>query len=325
VAAHVYRKARLLFGTLVLAGAVAGVGWRIWASDQNRIYQIRTRDSVSGLIVDSPVEFHGVDVGKVAKIELVGGTNVNILLSVVKSASVSKATVATITSRGLAARGFTGYAYVALENTGADAGPLTVERGERYPTIPAAPSRIDTMDTTVAEATAKLEVITRILQSLLDDETIASLKRSVSGLQVLSDVLRSTLDENLIASLKTSLQDVDNITRRMRAVLDDKTVADLKRSLEALQEITITFAANNRRLESLITNAERDSRDIRPLVDGTSLTVRELRTQVLPEFYRTIGDLQDLTRSVGGMTKRLARDPSTLVRGTVTPPGPGER
>jgi hypothetical protein len=86
-----------------------------------------------------------------------------------------------------------------------------------------------------------------------------------------------------------------------------------------------TLAANDKRIESLILNAERDSRDLRPLVETSNATVRELNTRVLPQFYRTVGDLQDLTRTMNGMANRLARDPSALLRGTVTPPGPGER
>lgn len=325
MAADVYRKARLLFAAVVLGGVLAGVGWRVWSSGQTRTYRIQTKDAVSGLIVDSPVEFHGVEVGKVTKVDLMDGANVSILLSVDKSAPISKATVATITSRGLAARGFVGYVYVALENMAADAAPLAVGAGERHPVIATGPSRIATMDTSVAEVTARVDALIQRLDSLFDDETIAALKRSLSGLQVLSHVAESVLDENMIASLKASLQGLQDISRRMESVLDDKTVAALKRSLEGLQEITATLAANNRRLDSLIVNAERDSRDVRPLVEATSVTVRELRTQVLPEFYRTIGDLRDLTRSVNGLANRLSRDPSTLVRGTITPPGPGER
>lgn len=259
------------------------------------------------------------------KIDLLGSAMVSILLSVANSAPISKATVATITSRGLASRGFVGYVYVALENTGVESGQLVVEGGQRYPLIATAPSRVATMDTAVADATAKVEVLTRLLESLLDRETVASLKRSLNGLQLVSRVLESVLDEKTIASLKSSLQSMEAISRRMESVLDDKTVAALKRSLEGLQEITGTLAANSRRLDSLLVNAERDSRDIRPLVETTNVTVKELRTQVLPEFYRTLRDLQDLTRSVSGMANRLSRDPSMLVRGAMTPPGPGER
>ena len=120
MSANVHGKARLIFLALLGAGGLAaGLGY-FWSSGQYTTYRIETHDSVSGLIVDSPVELHGVEVGKVTRIELADPYTVAILLRITSEAPVSKATVATITARGLAARGFTGYVYVALENAGTE-------------------------------------------------------------------------------------------------------------------------------------------------------------------------------------------------------------
>src|ERR1700722_1672630 len=102
-------KARLAFGALLLISAVAGAIWYFFSVSQYATYQIRTEDPVSGLIAEAPIEFHGVDVGKVKSIELFGPHSVRIVLSIEKTAPVTMGTVATITSRGLAPRGFTGY------------------------------------------------------------------------------------------------------------------------------------------------------------------------------------------------------------------------
>ncbi|MBV9248194.1 MAG: MCE family protein [Acetobacteraceae bacterium] len=304
-------KARLIFAGLFCACGLGAYAWHIWSAEQFRTYRLETRDSVSGLIVDSPVEFHGVEVGAVTKIELSDPSTVSIRLRIAKGAPISKATVATITARGLAARGFTGYVYVALENTGPDSGAPQPGPGQSDPVILTAPSRIDTVDTTAAGAIAKLQALMELLQSVLDEKTVASLKQSVDG-------LRDILDEKTIASLK---QSVDGL----RDILDERTVASLKQSVDGLRDITATLAANNQRMASLIVNAERASRDMRPLLDASDATLRELRTQVLPQFYRAIGDMDGLTRSLNGMANRLARDPSALLRGTAMPPGPGER
>src|SRR5947207_2991330 len=103
MAADVYTKARLLLAAVLAAGGLAVLAWYGWSATRYGTYAIQTHDAVSGLIADSPVEFHGVEVGKVAKIELIEPGTVRILLSIVKDAPVSQATVATITTRGLAA------------------------------------------------------------------------------------------------------------------------------------------------------------------------------------------------------------------------------
>src|SRR3989442_13692913 len=98
-------KARLAFAAVALLGTVAALEWFLVAAGRYATYQMRTHESVSGLIVDAPVEFHGVEVGRVKRVELTDPNSVNILLSVKKEAPVTSATVATITARGLATRG----------------------------------------------------------------------------------------------------------------------------------------------------------------------------------------------------------------------------
>ena len=55
-------------------------------------------------------------------------------------------------------------------------------------------------------------------------------KSSLSALQVLTRLLETVLDDKTIASLKRSLDGVQDITRRMKSMLDEQTVAALKRS-----------------------------------------------------------------------------------------------
>lgn len=265
MAIDVYTKGRVLFFAAVGAAGLAALVWYGWSSSQYRTYRIETHDAVSGLIIDSPVELHGVEVGKVSKVELIDSATVRILLSIAKDAPISQATLATVATRGLTARGFAGYVYIAMENSAADAGPLTVEPGQAYPTIATAPARIDAMDVRVTEATERVEELTRLLQSVLDEPTVAALKRTMDG----------------------------------------------------LQQITATMAANNEHLASLMTYADRDSRELQPVV-------QELRT-MLPQLSRATTDLESLSRAITELANRVSRDPSVLLRGMAVPPGPGER
>ena len=91
-------KARFAFVAFLLVLAIAGAGWYFFSGSQYATYQIYTRDSVSGLIADAPVEFHGVEVGKVKSVRLVDPHSVGIVLSIEKTAPVTSASVATITS-----------------------------------------------------------------------------------------------------------------------------------------------------------------------------------------------------------------------------------
>jgi phospholipid/cholesterol/gamma-HCH transport system substrate-binding protein len=179
-------KANLAF---ILISTVAGTIWYFLSANQYATYQIYTQDSVSGLIVDAPIEFHGVGVGRVKSIKLVNPHSVNVVLSMEKTAPVTSASVATITSRGLATRGFTGYVYISLEDVGTDFRELAVRPGERYPIIPTAPSKFVTIDTTLNQVNENVQVVTELLQSVLDQKTIVSLKQSAESLQQVTKVL----------------------------------------------------------------------------------------------------------------------------------------
>jgi phospholipid/cholesterol/gamma-HCH transport system substrate-binding protein len=316
----VHLKAKLIFIVVLCVGSLGVAYWYLWSSGQYTTYRLETHDPVSGLIADSPVELHGVEIGKVTSIELIDSSTVGIQINVAKNAPISKATMATITSRGLAARGFTGYVYVALENTVADAGPPVIDPGHRYAVIPTAPSLTDTMDTTVADAVQQVRLLTQLIQSLLDEKTVASLKQSLDGFQ---EIMATLVAHN--ERLGSLIANVDHDSREIGLLLDDKTIASLKRTVGGLQAIMAMLIANDARLRSLLVNAEVDSRDIRPLLETSNATLKELHTEVLPRLYKSLGDLDGLTHSLNGIAARITRDPSSVVRGTVTLPGPGER
>ena len=168
-------KARLLFIAFLLILATGALIWYLLAATHYKTYQIYTKDSVSGLIVDAPIEFHGVEVGKVKSIKLIEPQLVGIVLNVEKDAPVSSATVATIISRGVAARGFTGYVYVSLEDAGTVASPLTAKPGEPYPVIPTAPTKQVTLDTAVNQVNANVQATTDLMRSVLDKKSVTSL------------------------------------------------------------------------------------------------------------------------------------------------------
>jgi phospholipid/cholesterol/gamma-HCH transport system substrate-binding protein len=320
----VYRRGRLLFLAFVSAAGLAALVWYLWSSGQHATYKVETLDPVSGLIAGSPVELHGVQVGKVTEVSLEDAHKVGVLLSIDRSAPISKATVATITTRGLAPQGFTGYGLVALENTGQASGPLTASIGDRYPVIPAERSRVIAMDTKVAEATQAVQDLKRLIETLLDARTVEALKRSTEGL---AELMTTVVDEKQrVASL---IDDVEAVSRDIRPLVqslkDERTIASLKSSIEGLAALTSTLAANTRHLEAILTNADQDSRDIRPLIASTRATVQQLQAQVLPQFTHAVSNLNTLSRKMNGLTDDLSRHPSDFLRGKATPPGPGER
>ncbi len=273
MAMSVENKARLAFAITVLLALTATGIWYASTSGRYATYQIRTLDSVSGLMAGAPVEFRGVEVGKVKRVELVDRDSVSILIDVAKRTPVTAATVAGITARGLASRGFMGYVCISLHDVGSDFRPLQTAAGSEYPIIRAEPSTSVNLDMTIGQLNRNVEYLTERLQSVLDDNTLASLRQSVGN----------------------------------------------------LQQVTRMLAANNRRLDSLIMHSEAASREVGPLLQSSKDTVSAMQHQFLPEAYRTLSTLEELSKSLGGVASKIDRDPSVLIRGSPRPsPGPGE-
>ena len=308
-------RARLAFAIAVLLVLVAGSIWCYRISGQFTTYQILTQDPVSGLIVGAPVEFHGVDVGKVTQVELTGPRSIRILLDVEKDAPVTRATAATITARGLATRGFTGYVYILLENTGTEQGPLTAAPGARYPQIPSTPSRSVNLDTAISQVNQNVQLLTELLHALLDEKTIASFRDAVNNLQRVSGMLAENQQK-----LSSIIANTEQASGRLGPLLDSSND-----TINALQQVSRMLAGNQRRLSSIIANTEQASGRLGPLLDSSSDTINALQLQVLPEAYRTMTTLNKLTNSMNRLTAKINRDPSILVRGSAPPPlGPGE-
>jgi phospholipid/cholesterol/gamma-HCH transport system substrate-binding protein len=270
------RNAWRAFAGFLILSACACLIWYLRTVSSYMPYMIHTGDSVSGLLIDAPVEYHGVEVGRVSKIELNGPDAVSIWLNIRKGTPITTATVATITARGLASRGFMGYVYIALENSSVrpDAGLLSIASTDAIPSIPTTPSRSINLDTAINQVNENVQILTNLVQSALSNETVESFKDSIAN----------------------------------------------------LQKVTHTLAANSEKLNVILSNADLASKQVKPLLDASNNTVHVLQTQVLPQAYRTLTEINTASQSLNSLTGRINRNPSILIRGnTLAPLGPGEK
>jgi phospholipid/cholesterol/gamma-HCH transport system substrate-binding protein len=320
-------RARWLFVATLAAVTVGVTAWMAVSTARYATYEIRSRDAVSGLVRGAPVEFHGVEVGKVQAVELLQPKLVRVLLEVRRDVPVSSATVATITGRGLAARGFTGYVYVNLEDTGAAGKPLERGRDSLYPLLASAPAQVVSMDTTIEQMNQTVQSLGALLQTTLDRSTVTALKDSLANL----DQVTKTLSANN-QKLGTIIANAEKASSQMQPLLQSSSDAVktlqtevLPRTRETLVQLDGLSSSLNERMGVILRNTEQASTRFVPLLQSSNEAVLSFQTQVLPEAQRTLTRLDQLTTSLGETTTRIRRNPSLLLRGgNTTPPGPGE-
>src|SRR6478752_4023690 len=134
----------LAAGIFVVAVSILLVGLAAWLTrdtGDRDLYEISTRETVTGLQAQAAVRYRGVDVGKVAEIGFDPKAQGNVLmrLEIDHNAPVTSDTFATLGFQGV-----TGLAFVQLDDTGKPA-PLLQPDDEVPPRIPLRPGLLSTI------------------------------------------------------------------------------------------------------------------------------------------------------------------------------------
>lgn len=144
-------------------------------------YKVEMKESVSGLSLDGPVEFNGVNVGTVdeMKINKQNPQLVELLLKIESDTPVTMGTRAK-----LALKSLTGTAYLLLEDKGENMQPLVTQPGQKYPLIATTPSILVRLDTTLTQINESFHQLSKSFRSLLNKqnlEWISQILRSGKG------------------------------------------------------------------------------------------------------------------------------------------------
>lgn len=178
-------------GAFVIVLITATILAIIWLSSgfsftQYTTYKIIMQEAVSGLNIDSPVEFNGVNVGNVKSIVLDHNDpqHVELLISVKDQTPISQGTIATLQTRGV-----TGVTYISLRDKSDVFVPITILQGEKYPIIRTGPSIFLRIDTALSKLSDNLHDVSVAFQQLLDKENQRNIKDILSNMQRITGTL----------------------------------------------------------------------------------------------------------------------------------------
>jgi phospholipid/cholesterol/gamma-HCH transport system substrate-binding protein len=230
------------FVILLLTAIVMGVIWLSsgLSSHTYTIYQINMKESVTGLTIDSAVEFNGVSVGTVKSITLMPNDpqTVVVLLNVDTTTPVTQGTTASITSKGL-----TGVGYVSLIDKGQNKNPLVVSEGQSYPIIKTIPSLFNRFDTALVRLNENISKVTEAITKLLDQDNLSSVRESLANIRdftqtmVAHEVEISTILHNT-ATVSAQLPILLKTSASAMQAINQETVPVLNQAMTNLQEVT---------------------------------------------------------------------------------------
>ena len=297
-----------VFVIVLTTAMIAGVLWLTSGKYYRKsydIYQTYIPESVSGLNVNAPVRYRGVDIGRVRRIVLAPGNveQVEVTLDIERGTPVKEDTVALLQSQGL-----TGIAFVDLTAGHRDSPPLKAQAGAQYPVIQSGPSLMNRLESSVPQLLTGLNRVSDNVNAALDEENRRALKHALADLELLSRTLaaRSATIDSGLADAAHTLQN----TRRVAEQLP-QLVLRVQRSADAFDRMTGEVAGAG-------AGASRT-------LDGARADLQQFTGETLPEVRELVVELRGLTATLQRAVDKVERNPSLLLYGGSTQKrGPGE-
>jgi phospholipid/cholesterol/gamma-HCH transport system substrate-binding protein len=276
--------------TLFLAAALVAAG--LWfRRDDIRFaqYIVTSSGSVTGLRVEAPVRYRGVDVGRVESIRIgaAGLGRINVRIGVQEDTPVTRGTYAQLGYQGV-----TGLAYVSLDDDGTSSERLKPENGE--------PPRIE-MRPSIFDSSLDLVAAVRELSSRMNDLLSAENRGLVT--KMLGGIERASRQTAQLAEqLQPGASEIPALVGDARGVLAD--LGKLSRTLEQRSVALDRMAAG---------------------VEELGAASRSFNDETLPRVNTLVEQLQRETRALDRVLSTLGENPQSFVFGAQRGrPGPGE-
>ena len=301
-----------LVGAFVLvlgAALIAGVLWLaagLGSKEAMDRYQAVIQESVTGLSVDAPVKYLGVDVGKVSYIGIdrQNSRQVHLVFLIERGTPIKRDSEAVLKSQGL-----TGIAHVELSGGSAESPPLLMGSDGVPPMIPFKLSLGARLESVVGNVLANVDRVSDNLNAVFNTENQLALKATLADTARLARGLAAQQP-----ALSAGIQDGAR-TARLAAQAGQK--------LEPMLDRIASSAGAVQRMADVAAGA---SARAALAVDAAASGVQQASGETLPELQRLMAELQLLAASLRELSEQTAASPSSLLVGSPPlRPGPGER
>lgn len=301
----------LAAGAFVLGLIAALVALVVWFTRDNtvrNVYELSTRDAVSGLQPQAQVRYRGISVGKVTSIDFDPKTrgNVRVRITVDERVPLTTSSFATLSYQGV-----TGLAFIALDDEGQSTVALKPNNDDP-PRIPLKPSMLAKLQDRGEEIIDQVEEVTKRANTLLAD---ANQKRVADALENIAAAS---------ASANTLLKQLDNTVKTGL----NPTLAAMPETLSTVKKAAgdVSRVANN--FNTTVGRLNAPDGPVERLSDGTKAlaqAVDSFNAATLPRVNRVADDTAHAVRRLGRAADSINDNPQSLLFGNGgTTAGPGE-
>ncbi len=268
-------------------------------------YRVVTNESVSGLSVNSPIDYRGVDVGKVASMELNHDDPryVTIYLNIDVGTPIKNDTEAVLISRGI-----TGLVNVSLTGGTPEAGALLPSKADPIPTIKNGASLSRRLDEALNNVTHSLSELSKKMGLILTTENIDNL----------SNILSNT--NTFTADLATVGDKINVLTEKATGTIDT-IQPQIKDAAQAFSSFANHLQGSTKQLENMSVkiNSTLDS------AESTLNTWGSLGQEANGSLQDVFPVLENALYNFSLFMQELEAKPNSIILGKPQQkPGPGE-
>jgi phospholipid/cholesterol/gamma-HCH transport system substrate-binding protein len=303
-----------LFVLLLSTALVAAVLWLTTGGPPKDydFYITYMTESVSGLSIDAPVKYKGVNVGRVREIGLnpENPEEVRVKMVVLEGTPVKLDTVAELSTQGL-----TGLMHINLTGGSRDSGALVPTGGRDYAVIPSRESLFGRLDDSATDLFSAMIEATNRINRVLSDENLVAATNIMGNTDELTRRLVERVDE-----VESMLEDIRTLIASVQSTSDElpDLVSQFNNTAGALETMAVSLSEAGETLRAT-------SLDLNQTVASSGKDLRRFTSSALPEATRTVVELRDTAMSLRRISESIEADPSQLVfGGRDHEPGPGE-
>ena len=312
------RANHVLIGSFALAVLVLAFLFVLWLGKLSldrewAYYDVLFAEAVTGLTVGSAVQYNGIQVGEVRRLQLAPEDPSQVIarIRVGGDTPVKIDTTAKLTFTGL-----TGVAIIQLGGGSAEA-PRLEAPADEVPRIIAEDSALAKLFASGEDVVLNVNQLMARASSLLSEDNVGKVSATLAHIESLSGTLAEHGDavgqalEDLSAagqSLRTSLAQAEQLLQRLDSIAtraDGLLASDAEPILHSLQE---TLEATRRLADST-----------QQLVEHNRAAIDRFGEQGLPQLAPTLAELRETLARLSALSQRIERDASGLLLGRDQP------
>ena len=300
------------FVLLVAALLVALAAWLTRDTGEHRLFEISSREGVTGLQRQAGVRYKGVTVGRVQSIALDTETpgNVMVRIAVDNTAPITRSTFATLGFQGV-----TGLAFIQLDDSGQSPEAL-ISTDDKLARIPMRPSLLSRLSDQGAGLLTQLEEVSVRVNQLLAPSNQKKLMESIGSMGQAAASISQLSQHIEQANLPVLAQDTTVTLKSLRATSDrlGKSADSVGASADAFKDMSDRMNEPGGTLDKIAQGTE-----------ALLVTGETLNATLVPRLNRTADDTARTVRHIGRAVESVNDNPQSLILGNgVAVPGPGE-